>query len=150
MDSLTRTLAAILITVHAFTVAKRMNGFQLYVTNTSNIPPDGYLCYADGDPGFPNITQTIPCSQLGKYVIYYDELGSDEGSSIPGPIVELCYNETKGAVHSLDCIALEMTDGFWGILGGCPKGYWGSDCHKYCPKNCVEQHCYLENGSCVL
>ncbi|VDI43610.1 Hypothetical predicted protein, partial [Mytilus galloprovincialis] len=71
--------------------AKRMDGFQLYVTNTSNIPPHGYRCYTDPHPGLPEITQTIHCNQLGKYVIYYDEKGSDEGNFVPGPIVELCY-----------------------------------------------------------
>ncbi|CAG2232086.1 PTPRA [Mytilus edulis] len=63
-----------------------MDGFKLYVTNTSTIPPVGFLCYEDG-PGLPNITQTIPCNQLGKYVIYYDDIGD----VTYGPIVELCY-----------------------------------------------------------
>ncbi|VDI61886.1 Hypothetical predicted protein [Mytilus galloprovincialis] len=68
-----------------------MDEFALYVTNTSAILPDGYLCYEDPDPGIPNITQTIQCNQLGKYVIYYDNKGSRDGSSHSGPIVELCY-----------------------------------------------------------
>ncbi|CAC5417489.1 MEGF10_11 [Mytilus coruscus] len=71
--------------------ASRMDGFKLYVTNTSTIPPDGYLCYEDTDPGLPNITQTIPCNQLGQYVIYYDNTGSVEGKVVYGPMVELCY-----------------------------------------------------------
>ncbi|XP_063399962.1 multiple epidermal growth factor-like domains protein 10 [Mytilus trossulus] len=71
--------------------ALRMDGFKLYVTNISTIPPDGYLCYEDPDPGLPNITQTIPCNQLGKYVIYYDDKGSDHNMRYIGPIVELCY-----------------------------------------------------------
>ncbi|CAG2229407.1 unnamed protein product [Mytilus edulis] len=75
-------------------LAERMDGFKLYVTNTSTIPPVGFLCYEDG-PGLPDITQTIPCNQLGKYVIYYD----DKGDDTYGPIVELCYvaiNESSG------------------------------------------------------
>ncbi|VDI11561.1 Hypothetical predicted protein, partial [Mytilus galloprovincialis] len=69
--------------------AYRMDGFRLYVTNTSTIPPDGYLCYEDPDPGLPNITQNIPCNQLGKYVIYYDTKGDVLTNT--GPVVELCY-----------------------------------------------------------
>lgn len=80
------------------TAAKRMDGFKIYVTNTTLIPPFGYLCYEDPEPDFdlPDITQKIFCNQLGKYVIHYDTKGSDEGNSEPGPIVELCYVAIKG------------------------------------------------------
>ncbi|CAG2187327.1 PLXNB [Mytilus edulis] len=81
--------------------ANRMNGSKLYVTNTSTIPPVGYLCYEDpfSPRGpYPNITQTIPCNQLGKYVIYYDNNGSDEASNIFLPVVELCYVAINGPV----------------------------------------------------
>ncbi|CAC5381244.1 unnamed protein product [Mytilus coruscus] len=108
-------------------VAIRMDGFKLYVTNTSTIPPDGYLCYEDPDPGFPNITQTISCNQLGKFVIYYDEKGSDEGENVPEPIVELCYVAVKG----------------------CLKGRWGTMCEKKCTTECIDCHCHPGNGSCV-
>ncbi|CAC5377411.1 unnamed protein product [Mytilus coruscus] len=103
--------------------AYRMDGFKLYVTNSSNIPPDGYLCYADPDPGLPDITQTIPCNQLGKYVIYYDTKGDDK----TGPVVELCYVS----------------------INGCQKGMWGANCSKQCSSICIGQHCHPENGSCV-
>ncbi|XP_052087399.1 uncharacterized protein LOC127724469 [Mytilus californianus] len=108
-------------------LAIRMNGFKLYVTNTSTIPPDGYLCYEDPDPGLPNLTQTIPCNQLGKYVIYYDDKGTDEGKYVYGPIIELCYV----------------------AINGCQKNHWGSKCENVCADNCLEQNCYPGNGSCV-
>lgn len=69
-----------------------MDRFQLYLTNTSTIPSDGYLCYEDIDPGLPNITQTIPCSEVGKFVIYYDTTGNGHD----GPVVELCYVAING------------------------------------------------------
>ncbi|XP_076112604.1 plexin-B1-like isoform X2 [Mytilus galloprovincialis] len=105
--------------------AKRMSGFELYVSNTSTIPPDGYLCYADSgnDTDLPNITQSIPCYQLGQYVIYYDTTGAEDH----GPIVELCYVE----------------------INGCRKTNWGKNCKEICSDNCIDQHCYPENGSCV-
>ncbi|CAC5388871.1 Tyrosine-protein phosphatase 2,Tyrosine-protein phosphatase corkscrew,Tyrosine-protein phosphatase non-receptor type 6 [Mytilus coruscus] len=108
-------------------LAVRMDGFKLYVTNTSAIPPDGYLCYADPDPGLPNITQTIPCNYLGKYVIYYDTTGSKESGNNVVPYVELCYVAIKG----------------------CQTSYWGRNCENVCAVNCIEQHCYPGNGSCV-
>ncbi|VDI68389.1 Hypothetical predicted protein [Mytilus galloprovincialis] len=82
--------------------AERMDGFKLYVTNTSTIPPDGYLCYEDG-PGLPSITQTIPCNQLGKYVIYYDDKGSFHVNRDIGPIVELCYVAINGPLWASEC-----------------------------------------------
>ncbi|XP_063399474.1 uncharacterized protein LOC134684090 [Mytilus trossulus] len=110
-------------------LARRMDGFKLYVTNTSTIPPDGYLCYEDPDPGLPNITMTIPCYELGKYVIYYDDKGSVESNGrYDGPVVELCYV----------------------AINGCQKSHWGSNCENVCADKCIEQNCYPENGSCVL
>ncbi|XP_071132277.1 uncharacterized protein [Mytilus edulis] len=107
--------------------AYRMDGYKLYVTNTATIPPDGYLCYEDPDPGYPNITQTIPCNHLGKYVIYYDTKGS-YGVDKQGPIVELCYV----------------------AINGCQQTFWGVNCETPCAEHCVERHCYPGNGSCVL
>ncbi|CAG2250515.1 unnamed protein product [Mytilus edulis] len=102
--------------------AYRMDGFKLYATNTSTIPPDGYLCYEDG-PGHPSTTQTISCNHLGQYVIYYD----DTGDSQFGPIIELCYV----------------------AITGCQKGMWGPNCTEACSSICVNQHCHPENGSCI-
>ncbi|CAG2194766.1 MEGF10_11 [Mytilus edulis] len=75
-----------------FTVARRMDGFKLCVTNTSITPPDRDACYEDPGPGLPNITQTISFNQLGKYVIYYDDKGSQESKyRNDSPVIELCY-----------------------------------------------------------
>ncbi|XP_071181860.1 neurogenic locus notch homolog protein 2-like [Mytilus edulis] len=106
--------------------AYRMNGFKIFITNTSTIPPDGYLCYEDPDTGLPDITQTIPCNYLGKYVIYYDNKGSQPVFK-DGPIVELCYV----------------------AINGCQKGFWGNNCEIHCADNCINRHCHPGNGSCV-
>ncbi|XP_071129197.1 receptor-type tyrosine-protein phosphatase alpha-like [Mytilus edulis] len=107
--------------------ARRMDGFQLYISNTSTIPPHKYdLCYQD-QPGYPypNIIQTIPCYRLGKYVIYYDETVDSIDS---GSVIELCYV----------------------AINGCQKNFWGINCKNPCTERCLEQHCYPGNGSCVL
>ncbi|CAC5418182.1 MEGF10_11 [Mytilus coruscus] len=103
-----------------------MDGFKLYVTNISTIPPDGYLCYEDTDQDLPNITQTIPCNKLGKYVIYYDAEGSMAKDN-QGPIVELCYV----------------------AINGCQASFWGSNCENDCAEKCIERNCFPGNGSCV-
>ncbi|XP_063446092.1 plexin-2-like [Mytilus trossulus] len=110
--------------------AYRMDGFKVYVTNTSTLPPDGYLCYEDpfSPRGpYPNITQTIPCNQLGQYVIYYDQYGSDETPNVIDPVVELCYV----------------------AINGCQKHFWGSNCEISCAATCKAQQCFPENGSCI-
>ncbi|CAC5387616.1 PLXNB [Mytilus coruscus] len=107
-----------------------MSGFRLYVTNTSTISPDSYLCYEDRysiRPPFPNTTQKIPCNQLGRYVVYYDKKGSDEETHVYEAIVELCYV----------------------AINGCPKTFWGNNCKLSCPESCIEQHCFPGNGSCI-
>ncbi|CAC5416822.1 unnamed protein product [Mytilus coruscus] len=107
--------------------AHRMSGFKLYVANTTKIPPVGHLCYADPGSGNPNITQSIPCYQLGQYIIYYDDKGSTDENVYYGPIVELCYV----------------------AINGCEKTFWGNNCSQSCSKNCIDQHCFPGNGSCV-
>ncbi|CAG2229398.1 unnamed protein product [Mytilus edulis] len=122
-----------------------MDGFKLYVTNTSTIPPDGYLCYEDPDPGFPNIIQTIPCNQLGKYVIYYDDKGSTEVSNgntrVIGPIVELCYVAINGGlIINMVIPAINFV---------VRKSFWGSNCQHNCAEDCIGRNCFPGNGSCV-
>ncbi|CAC5376552.1 PTPRT [Mytilus coruscus] len=103
-----------------------MDGFKLYISNTSTIPPSGDdLCYKDPDKGLPKIIQTISCYQLGQYVVYYDDMA---GSGDRGSIIELCYV----------------------AINGCKKTFWGSNCTKSCTERCIDQHCYPGNGSCVL
>lgn len=84
-----------------------MNGFKLYLSNTSIIPPEGpegYLCYNDTEPGPPNITQTISCNHLGQYVIYYqDSKGSLMGNERYN-IIELCYV----AIHGELCFRIHF------------------------------------------
>ncbi|XP_052087932.1 multiple epidermal growth factor-like domains protein 10 isoform X2 [Mytilus californianus] len=108
--------------------ARRMDGFKLCVTNTSTTPPVSDSCYEDPDPGLPNITQTIPFNQLGKYVIYYDNKGSTEvDGRYDGPVIELCYV----------------------AINGCQKSFWGSNCEVSCAVNCINGNCFPGNGSCI-
>ncbi|XP_063398312.1 cell death abnormality protein 1-like [Mytilus trossulus] len=109
-------------------IARRMAGFKLCVSNTSTIPPNNDACYEDPGPGLPNITQTISFNQLGKYVIYYDDKGSTElRGRYDGPVIELCY------------IA----------INGCQKSFWGLNCDSSCADNCIEDNCFPGNGSCI-
>lgn len=73
-------------------VARRMKGFKLYISNTSIIA-SGYLCYEDTAQRLPKITQNIACNQLGKYVVYFDNV---PGPGDNGSIIELCYVSING------------------------------------------------------
>ncbi|CAG2245818.1 unnamed protein product [Mytilus edulis] len=110
-----------------------MDGFKVYVTNTSTLPPDGYLCYEDpfSPRGpYPNITQTIPCNQLGQYVIYYDQYGSDETPNIIEPVVELCYVAINGCSDS-NCLKSNYDRDTVVCTEGCKIRRTGSYCNKY-------------------
>lgn len=72
-----------------------MDGFKLYISNTSTTPPSASdLCYQDrpGRP-YPDITQTIPCNQLGQYVIYYDDVPA---YGERGSVISICYVSING------------------------------------------------------
>ncbi|XP_071132561.1 receptor-type tyrosine-protein phosphatase F-like [Mytilus edulis] len=106
--------------------ARRMHGFKLYVSNSSTTPPSASdLCYKDplGGP-YPAVIQTIPCYQLGQYVIYYDDV---PGPRERGSVIELCYV----------------------AINGCQKTFRGSNCTKSCRETCIDQHCYPGTGLCV-
>lgn len=36
------------------------------------------------------------------------------------------------------------------FLSGCQTKMWGSNCSISCAENCIEQHCYPGNGSCIF
>lgn len=84
--------------VYIIPVARRMDGFKLYVSNTSTTPPSANdLCYKDA-PGYlyTDVLKTISCYQLGQYVIYYDDTVDriDNGS-----VIELCYVSINGKLY---------------------------------------------------
>lgn len=92
-----KTKTGVYVVGFFFTVAHRMDGFKLCVTNTSTTPPDSDACYEDPGPGLPNIIQTISWNKLGKYVIYYDDKGSQQTKTrYDSPVIELCYVAING------------------------------------------------------
>lgn len=34
-------------------------------------------------------------------------------------------------------------------IEGCYKGTWGNNCTADCPDECIDRHCFPNNGSCV-
>lgn len=86
-----------------------MRGFKLYVSNTTEIPPNGYLCNENSvNDTDPNTTQTISCNQLGEYVIYYDDMGSYNNQKYYPPIIELCYVAITGKLNINMSLAHEV------------------------------------------
>lgn len=35
------------------------------------------------------------------------------------------------------------------VISGCWKGTWGTNCTTDCPVECIDRHCYPQNGSCI-
>ncbi|CAG2233769.1 unnamed protein product [Mytilus edulis] len=104
----------------------RMNAFRLYLSNDTVSDRDAFLCYTDQKiAGTPDVTQDINCNSLTKNVYFFNRRLSARNGE--GAFVELCY------------IAIY----------GCWKGTWGVNCTNACPANCLDNHCYPGNGSCI-
>ncbi|XP_076106748.1 uncharacterized protein LOC143075016 [Mytilus galloprovincialis] len=100
-----------------------MDEFSLYLENgTADQSSDSGLCYTDkGIPGYPDITQNITCNMLARNVYFVNRRSS------PTCFIELCYV----------------------AIYGCWKGTWGTNCTMDCPDECIDRHCFPNNGSCV-
>ncbi|CAC5415244.1 unnamed protein product [Mytilus coruscus] len=101
-----------------------MDNFSLILTNGSNVYDESaVVCYKDAEPGLPNITQERACNMPAKQFFFFNR--RETGTLA---FVELCYIE----IH------------------GCWYGFWGANCAKPCPTECVHQLCFPGNGYCVL
>ncbi|VDI41654.1 Hypothetical predicted protein, partial [Mytilus galloprovincialis] len=104
----------------------RMNGFRLNLSNDTVPARDAFICYTDQHiAGKPDVTQDINCNRLTKNVYFFNRRSSTRNGE--GAFVELCY------------IAIY----------GCWKDTWGLNCTNACPANCLDNHCYPGNGSCI-
>ncbi|XP_078327527.1 receptor-type tyrosine-protein phosphatase epsilon-like [Crassostrea virginica] len=113
------------------TYTARMAGFFLYVSNTTS-REDAHLCFHEIQTvnGTPLEDQSINCSVLGRYVIYFNERKS--GMTYPtyyseNAYYELCELEVYGCNSSI---------------------YYGPNCLP-CPANCQERRCDINTGHCL-
>lgn len=86
----------------------RLAGFLLYVSNydVSSVPDikGSTLCYKDG-PQLPILNLTIKCTEIGRYVIFYNErldgVIYPEGYEVQNIYTELCEVKVQGVVGHL-------------------------------------------------
>lgn len=86
----------------------RLAGFLLYVSNydVSSVPDvkGSTLCYKDG-PQLPLLNFTIKCTEIGRYVIFYNErldgVIYPEGYEVRNIYTELCEVKVQGVVGRL-------------------------------------------------
>ncbi|XP_069126601.1 receptor-type tyrosine-protein phosphatase alpha-like isoform X2 [Argopecten irradians] len=111
---------------------QRLAGYELYVSNTTISPQDGFLCYNDTSSTEAAVQLNIihQCPYVGRYVTVYNYRNSPKryGWYDNYAILELC----------------EV------LVFGCPVGRYGNgDCSQVCPATCYGGYCNPKTGSCL-
>ncbi|XP_033738980.1 uncharacterized protein LOC117326366 isoform X2 [Pecten maximus] len=109
----------------------RLAGYQLYVSNTTNTPTDGDLCFVDtsSTKNAVQLVVTHQCPYVGRYVTVYNYRNNPKPYSwySDWAILELCEVQ----------------------VFGCPTGRYGDgNCQKLCPVDCYGGNCNSKTGAC--
>ncbi|XP_071129167.1 receptor-type tyrosine-protein phosphatase kappa-like isoform X2 [Mytilus edulis] len=111
---------------------------------------------------------------ITNVVIYYrgdtrDQMNDfrlyvSNATTIGGPGETLCYTDLNipglpNTTQDIDCYFLAKSIFYFNryksvelcyvAVNGCSKGTWGINCTTDCPVECIDSHCFPENGSCV-
>ncbi|XP_069126470.1 receptor-type tyrosine-protein phosphatase epsilon-like isoform X2 [Argopecten irradians] len=141
----------------------RLAGYHLYVSNTTDIPPDHVLCYEDKSSTNASVQLIIThqCPYVGRYVTVYNYRNNPKRYSWYDDyaVLELCEVQVWGcqvgrygdgncqSECSIDCYGGNCN----ATTGDCfycvPKRY-GARCGNDCSPNCVNQLCYSADGNC--
>ncbi|XP_069125778.1 receptor-type tyrosine-protein phosphatase kappa-like isoform X4 [Argopecten irradians] len=109
----------------------RFAGYHLYVSNTTDIPPDRILCYEDKSSTNASVQLIIThqCPYVGRYVTVYNY-----------------RNDTKRYPWYDNYAVLELCEvQVW----GCPVGTYGDgNCNSACSGNCNGGNCNATTGDC--
>ncbi|XP_069122606.1 scavenger receptor class F member 1-like [Argopecten irradians] len=111
---------------------ERFAGYQLYVSNTTNSPQDGVLCYEDTSSILAAVQLNVihQCPYVGRYVTVYNYRS----------------NLKRYSWYS-DYAVLELCEV---LVYGCPVGRYGNgDCSQVCPATCYGGNCNPKTGSCL-
>ncbi|CAC5365498.1 unnamed protein product [Mytilus coruscus] len=105
-----------------------------------------------------NFTGFVAPDQMNDFRLYL------VNTTIAGVGEVLCYTDRgipgyPDTTQDIDCYILAKKIFFFNrykaielcyiAVNGCWKGTWGTNCTTDCPVECIESHCFPENGSCV-
>ena len=155
------------------TDTKRLPGYSIRVSNDTNIPITGSICYQDpGNNKLDNILQN-DCERTAQYVWIYQN-NTKHG---PCPMLEICEvqvfgmfrcktNDTIYTFNTLPYMQLRNLICFqdrwlyksrtiwwtylylFEIYVGCDTGKYGNNCSKSCDHCHNKYHCGIVSGKC--
>ncbi|XP_069128429.1 receptor-type tyrosine-protein phosphatase T-like [Argopecten irradians] len=110
----------------------RFAGYHLYISDTTNTPQDGTLCYVDTSSTIDEVQLVVThqCPFVGRYVTVYNYRTEPWRQSwyYQYAILELCEVEVCGV--------------------RCPVGKFAGDCNIDCPSECYGGNCNSLTGAC--
>ncbi|XP_033739256.1 cell death abnormality protein 1-like [Pecten maximus] len=141
----------------------RLAGYQLYVSNTTNTPTDGVLCYEDTSStrDAVQLVVTHQCPYVGRYVTVYNHRNPKRYNWYSDyAILELCEVQVFGcqvgkygdrncnspcspACYGGNC------NSKYGFCFYCFTGKYGVFCNSDCPSNCKNSLCTKDAGNCL-
>ncbi|XP_033739242.1 scavenger receptor class F member 1-like [Pecten maximus] len=139
-------------------------GYQLYVSNTTNTPTDGDLCFEDRSStrDAVRLVDNHRCSYVGQYVTVYNYRNNPKRYDwySDDAILELCevqvFGCQVGRYGDGNCNSLcppGCYDGYCNSTTGacfyCFTGKYGVYCDSDCPANCKDDLCTKDAGTCL-
>ncbi|XP_033739273.1 multiple epidermal growth factor-like domains protein 6 [Pecten maximus] len=142
----------------------RFAGYQLYVSNTTNSPTDGVLCFEDNSSTNSSVQLVVThqCPYVGQYVTVYNYRSSTKRYNwySDEALLELCEvqvfgcqvgrygdghcnNQCPGTCYGGNCNSTTAACFY------CIPGKYGNTCDQDCPANCRDMLCEKSTGNCI-
>ncbi|XP_033739274.1 scavenger receptor class F member 1-like [Pecten maximus] len=141
----------------------RFAGYQIFVSNTANMPKDGVLCYEDtsSTKSAVQLVMTHLCPYVGRYVTVYNYRNNPKRYSwySNDALLELCevqvFGCQVGRYGDGDCDNQCPGECYGGNCNSktaacfyCFTGKYGNHCSLNCPTNCKDNVCSKDTGIC--
>ncbi|XP_060085464.1 multiple epidermal growth factor-like domains protein 11 [Ylistrum balloti] len=141
----------------------RLAGYHLYLSNTTDTPTQGALCYEDKsiEKTDVQLVVTHQCPYVAQYVTVYNYRNNTtrKGWYSKYAVLELCevqvFGCQVGSYGDGDCDNLCPDNCYGGncnpTTGSCLycfPGNYGINCNNICPVNCGDSICEKDTGFC--
>ncbi|XP_069109829.1 fucolectin-3-like [Argopecten irradians] len=144
---------------------QRFGGYQLYLSNTTDSPAQGVLCYEDQSINEADVqlNKEHQCPFVARYVTVYNYRNNPKrrfwysnnailelcevmvfGCIVGryGPGNDDCNNMCQGSCYGGNCNPKT------GVCFYCETGKYGDFCNPDCPSNCKDNRCQKDGGDC--
>ncbi|XP_033739276.1 uncharacterized protein LOC117326624 [Pecten maximus] len=142
---------------------ERFAGYQLFVSNTTDTPKDGVLCYEDTSSTRDDVQLEVTHQflQVGRYVTVYNHRNNPKRHNWyhDDALLELCEVQVFGCQegrygdgHCNNQCPVACYGGNCNSQTGacfyCFTGKYGDNCTSNFPKNCKDNVCLKNTGIC--